>query len=156
MTPIIQSNTQIIIMRGLPGSGKTTWIDRHIVAHPGTSFVRCSADHFFEKDGEYLFDSRQLDRAHRMCFHHFVEACTITRPDFIYVDNTNSTLWEMAPYWQFGRMYGGKVSFEEMNEWDRAKLAKRNLHQVSYSTIRIMAARWEFLPTYWLDAATGL
>ena len=63
----------VIIMRGLPGSGKS-YLSRRVAAAAAeavqaagdTTPVFCSADHYFERpDGSYAFNPSQLVRASR-------------------------------------------------------------------------------------------
>ncbi|KKW29909.1 MAG: hypothetical protein UY72_C0029G0002 [Candidatus Uhrbacteria bacterium GW2011_GWD2_52_7] len=82
----------VIIMRGITGSGKSTFVAKNF---PGATVV--SADHFFEQAGGYAFDGTRLEDAHRACFKAFMDA--IMRGDeTIVVDNTNVESWEIAPY----------------------------------------------------------
>lgn len=51
------------ILRGAPGSGKTTWA----LANRQTSTL-CSADHYFTgPDGVYRFDASKIGLAHAAC-----------------------------------------------------------------------------------------
>ena len=47
--------TQLVIIRGCPGSGKTTYAREH---YP--SYKCFAADDFFEKNGKYIFNPRLL------------------------------------------------------------------------------------------------
>ena len=54
----------LILVRGLPGSGKTTLAIKLAAAYPGAACL--SADNYFTDalTGEYRFDSAQLEQAH--------------------------------------------------------------------------------------------
>jgi len=49
------------LIRGLPGSGKTT------MAKKIEGFEHFEADQYFEKDGSYEFDPSELNSAHEEC-----------------------------------------------------------------------------------------
>ena len=90
---------KIVIMRGMPGSGKS-----HYVAENYPDAYVCSADSFFErlalKEGKtYLevFDPRMLSRAHAECLHEFTMALASNEP-VVVVDNTNTQQWEYMNY----------------------------------------------------------
>lgn len=51
-------NRELLLIRGLPGSGKTTMAKQY--AQIG--YVHCEADQYFERDGEYRFDGRMRSR----------------------------------------------------------------------------------------------
>ncbi len=95
---------KVIILRGISGSGKTTWIAKNTPE----AFV-VSADHFFlDENNEYRYDATKLQEAHESCYRAFIEALTDKRP-LIAVDNTNVALWEITPYNLAARAFGYDV-----------------------------------------------
>ena len=80
-----------VIMRGLPGSGKSTLAKE--IASGSKSFVICSADDFFMKDGEYVFNPKLLWKAHEICIKKF-EANLKKETEIVILDNTNTKKWE--------------------------------------------------------------
>lgn len=94
---------RISVLRGISGSGKTTWAKQH----EGKALV-LSTDHYFLVDGEYRFDPMKLGENHRRCFREFAEAVLKSEP-WIIVDNTNLSAWEYAPYVVMGEAYGYQV-----------------------------------------------
>lgn len=127
---------RMIIMRGLPGSGKSTTALRK---YPRAWIV--SADHFFMNDGSYKFDATQLGAAHNSCFREAMSLCQ-DRAHQIVVDNTNTTRAEYTPYVALARAYGYDVSLL----WVSAPVElciMRNVHGVPAEVIRAMYARWE-------------
>lgn len=147
-----------IVMRGVSGSGKSTWIRG---AHPD-GFV-LSADHFFMKDGKYLFDPDQIAQAHHTCLRRFVLACSLAAwnhyaptPDqegVIIVDNTNTSLAEMAPYCAVALAYGHQLQVVNLVVDDLAVCARRNKHGVPLSAIESQQIRLiesaKHMPPWW-------
>lgn len=93
---------QLILFRGLPGSGKST-----------LSESICddvySADMFFERNGEYHFDATQLRTAHEWCRSH-VESALHAEVPIIGVANTFTQQWEMDPYFELAKKYDYRIS----------------------------------------------
>ena len=54
---------KLYIVRGLPGSGKSTFAEALV----GSDFLVCEADKYFIVDGEYKFDATKLRQAHEWC-----------------------------------------------------------------------------------------
>ncbi len=96
---------QIIIMRGLSGSGKTTY---HKNNYPEA--IVCSADDFFAAhvDGLYKHNHDLIGQAHQECFAKFLNAVAEGHP-VIVEDNTNIQRWEVSPYYLTGMVFGYQV-----------------------------------------------
>jgi predicted kinase len=131
-----------IVLRGIPGSGKST-----LTKTFGKATV-CSADNAFMKDGEYKFDISELGNAHASCLRAFIEACQ-RQEELVVVDNTNTMVVEMAPYVSVAMAYGYEVEiiFCKVS----AKTSKeRNVHGVPGKTIESMERRIQSsFPFHW-------
>lgn len=93
---------QIYLLRGLPGSGKSHWVQTKL-----NNPVVCSADDYFIVDGVYCHDASLLDEAHTESLKKFIKAL-INEESPIVVDNTNICVWEMAPYVQLAKTFWGR------------------------------------------------
>lgn len=154
---------KVTIMRGLPGSGKSTYIENQFTsgAWDRINTLICGADHYFTSEGEYLFDGKALPDAHRACMHAFllnlarftVHGYTgFAQPPFltrIVVDNTNVQRWEYMPYVSVAEAMGAEVELIHVyppggnkHEWIDV-CAKRNSHGVPRKSIEAMINRWE-------------
>jgi predicted kinase len=135
----------LVIMRGLPGSGKSTKV--HSLTSVSESFVVCSADDYFidRETGEYNFNPAGLAAAHAACKADALSAMA-SGVELVVVDNTNIQHWEYEPYIEFAKTYNYTVQIIVVggrSESDRAIYAARNTHGVPESSIRRMAERWE-------------
>lgn len=97
---------QVIILRGLPGAGKSTVASTLALATRGAI---CSADHYMvDSNGEYHFDPDKLKDCHDLCFNQFCKELADAvqdkcyelknQPYTIIVDNTNTQYWEFQRY----------------------------------------------------------
>jgi len=140
--------TKVIIMRGIPGSGKSSWAEKH---YPECH--HCSADNYFtSEDGEYEFNPAEIGNAHRSCMKAFltaIEFCEQIDSQWpIVVDNTHTQLWELSPYLQVARAMGYDVTVVTV-QCDIDVAAKRNTHGVPENAIHAMANRFESIPPFW-------
>jgi len=92
-------------------------------------------------DGEYLFNPAKLREAHQACLVSFLDL-TQYGEELVVVDNTNLSLWEMAPYVQVGAVRGYAVEVIRVNAPEKL-CASRNIHKVSERTVLNMARRME-------------
>ena len=126
------SDPVLYIIRGLPGSGKTT-LARKLVAH-GRHF---EADMFMVDDsGQYMFQPEKLSHCHRSCKQHTEAAMSMEAAD-VAVSNTFSQMWEYQDYLDLADRYGYAVQVVECSgSWDSE-------HSVPSSVIERMRDRWE-------------
>jgi predicted kinase len=139
---------RVILMAGIPGSGKTHYTNNKLGAHESVS-----ADAgFVGSDGVYRFDPARLGAAHGDCLRAFVSAL-MKGAETVVVDNTNTTAIEMAPYVALAAAYGYVVEIVRF-ACDPAVAAARNVHGVPERACRAMAERLERtfqdgLPPFW-------
>jgi predicted kinase len=127
------------IMRGLPGSGKST-IARHLIGDLG---VIHSTDDFFVQNGKYYFDPEKLRANHDKNFRAFCESIAQEVP-VVVCDNTNSKHWEYKRYLETAQKAGYMVSIVFMPHPTPEIAAKRNTHNVPIAIIVQMKERWEY------------
>lgn len=140
---------KVTILRGISGSGKSTY------AKTLNPDIILSADDFFMVNGTYKFDPALLSAAHGDCLRRF--ATLIDRPkdrapSHIVVDNTNTTVAEVAPYAALALAYGCELEIVTVNpnlSWEIG--AERNAHNVPAEVIQNQWKRLseERLPIRW-------
>ena len=125
---------KVIILRGIPGSGKSTESKKY----PDAYIV--SADHYFiGSDGIYRFDISKIAAAHGQCKGRFTSALKAKKP-LIIVDNTNTTAKEFKFYIDEARAYGYEVEIVRIL-CDPEVALKRGVHNVPKDTVIKMAGR---------------
>jgi predicted kinase len=134
----------VIIMRGVSGSGKTTYVREH---YPGATVV--SADDYFTKDGAYCFNPAALDEAHADCFRRFIYALENGAPTVV-VDNTNATAAQVSPYALGARAFGYEVRIITLQVHPETAF-ERNVHGAPLSIIRKQATELQGLPSYYAE-----
>jgi len=97
---------QLILLRGLPGSGKSTFAKT-------LGGIHIEADQYFMRDGVYEFDASQIKNAHNYCqsqtrawMSHNGEQI---KTDRIIVSNTFTQEWEMDAYFEMAEEFGYQV-----------------------------------------------
>lgn len=161
MTPNeLSMKPTMVILRGLPGSGKTTWLKKTITEMP-TRPHWVSADDFFVKNGVY-FDPRMIGEAHAQCFReaigHFDESIGRANWAPIIIDNTNTQLFEIAPYVQLANAF--MVDCRILTFWcDPIVAHARNTHGVPLATVMRMYSNLlesnANMPPFWRHEVIG-
>lgn len=127
-----------VILRGLPGSGKSTFAKR--LANE-FGFVHLEADDHFYVNGEYKFDPARVADAHALIAR---DALThLQNGRRIVVANTHVRLWEMAAVVGAAALSQRRLCIAQCSgHYD-------NIHHVPNNIIFAMTARWEKLPAAW-------
>jgi len=149
------------ILCGISGSGKSTMVERLMDKYVNKGQLRagyvCSADHFFiNADGDYHFDPSELSMAHAECLKNFVTLVLVSMGkrsnDLIIVDNTNTTVAEVAPYAALALAYGADLELIII-DCDPDLASKRQVHGVPTSVVQQQHNRLTklagSLPTWW-------
>ena len=129
---------ELFLLRGLPGSGKTT-----LANQLGGSLVE--ADRYFMEYGEYKFDASKLKEAHAWCREQVQNWMETNDRGFdvprIVVSNTFTQEWEMKPYYDLAREHGYMV-FSLIVE---NRHGGKNVHNVPEDKIEQMRKRFEVI-----------
>jgi hypothetical protein len=132
----------LYIVRGLPGSGKTTIAKRisEISTFVHRSCFHVEADMFFDIDGEYVYEPKLVSAAHAWCQSQTERE--LYRGNSVVVANTFTTIEEMIPYFLIVKklMAIGYMIKIIINEADGDF---GSVHNVPKEVITKMDERWE-------------
>lgn len=133
----------LYIVRGLPGSGKSTFARKLV----GSDFLVCEADKYFidKETGEYKFDGSKIKDAHRYCqdlVETYMKDSMVNNQWYrnIAVSNTFTQEWEMQPYFELAKKYGYTVFVTIVENYHGGK----NVHGVPDDKLEVMRNRFEF------------
>ena len=128
------------IMQGIPGSGKSTYAN-------SLNVMVCSADDYHVGEGgTYNWKPDKVGAAHQACMLKFLTRVYNGR--HVCVDNTNTTLEEMAPYVRVAQAMGYIVRIHTF-VCSAETSAQRNTHGVPLKSCERMLARMATPPKRW-------
>ena len=120
----------LIILRGVPGSGKST------VAFLFGGMICCTDDYFTDADGNYNWNLEEVGIAHKTCQVKCEDAMKNNQEKII-IANTNTTDKEMKPYEELAKEYNYKVFYLVIEN----RHGNNSLHNVPEETITKMSDR---------------
>lgn len=127
------------IMRGLPGSGKSTTA-KELVGEFGA--IHSTDSYFYLEDGEYRFDTSRLEEYHERNFKAFCQSLDDGFPVVI-CDNTNIKREHYERYAEAASLAGYMVMFVAMPHPTADVAAGRSVHNVPASIVERMISDWE-------------
>ena len=132
---------ELILVRGVPGSGKST--TAKLLGAGGSGYAHFEADMYFMVDGVYKFDPAKIRDAHAWCQGSVERAMLLNHTaghnSTIIVSNTFTQEWEMKVYYDMAKTYGYTV-FSVIVE---NRHGGENLHGVPEDKVQIMKDRFE-------------
>jgi deoxyadenosine/deoxycytidine kinase len=128
------NNLKLILIRGISGSGKTTYAKKLMQQDPSLSHYE--ADMVFYNDkGEYKFNPSLIHQAHEWC-----QAKTredLSKGKSVIVSNTFTERWEMQAYLKMAEDYGAEVIIK------KASGNYKNVHDLTPDKIEIQRKKWQ-------------
>ena len=125
----------LILLRGLPGSGKTTLAK--ILSEEG-QYPILSVDDYFTNPGtgEYKFEFDKNHLAYKSCEER-TKSCMETGMEKIFLDNTFTLEWEMEPYFKMAAAFGYRVFVLTVEN----RHGSANAHHISNEQLKKMAEK---------------
>jgi hypothetical protein len=124
----------LFIVRGLPGSGKST-IARQCVADGNGMVAHVEADMWFERSGTYKYEKEELPNAHKWCQDECLRL--LKEGKTVIVSNTFTRKWEMKPYIRMAEAMGIPRHYYNCTG------NYESIHNVPADAMDRMRARWE-------------
>ena len=127
----------LILLRGLPGSGKSTIAK--VLSEEGKYPVH-SVDSYFtnHKTGVYNFEFDKNHLAYKNCEELARESLSSGIPK-VFVDNTFTLEWEMEPYFKMAAEFGYRIFVLTVENHH----GSANIHDISEQQLRKMAEKYK-------------
>lgn len=127
---------ELILIRGLPGSGKSTFANRLQSLIPYS--VHYEADMFFyDEHGNYNYDREKIKEAHAWCLN--MAHSGLCDGKTVIVANTFTRRWELRQYYNMVHRSWNGVQITEIICNNNGQ----NTHGVPSEHIEAMRKRWE-------------
>ncbi|MEI6509151.1 MAG: AAA family ATPase [Bacteroidota bacterium] len=127
----------IILLRGLPGSGKTTLAK---VLSDNEKYPIHSIDDYFtdKKTGEYKFIFEENYLAYKKC-EDDTRKSLADQIEKVFVDNTFTIEWEMEPYFKLASEFGYTIYVTTVEN----RHGSKNTHDVTNEQLQKMADKYK-------------
>jgi predicted kinase len=124
---------EVIILRGIPGSGKSTLI-KELEKQKNKSGIVCSADDFWYYGKEKVIENYKYNfkisfKAHKYCLSKFEKAIG-DEESLIFVDNTNINKKDFKKYIDLAIQGGYTVTLHSITGFNPEDSFKLNVHNV--------------------------
>ena len=126
-------------MRGLPGSGKTSWIHNYMLTENKPYYI-CSYEYFFNEK-----NPRDLPRSYNLCFKQYIEYLYVGK-NYIFIDNPNIEKWEYNNYITLGKLFNYDIKTIEIecpNEDYLGVYRDRCKNNITLKKMESLYHRWQ-------------
>lgn len=142
----MQSNQQKIalILRGVPGSGKSSFVDMILKAYPMAA-IHAVDDLHRDSDSHFVWNEPKTRAFYLLNFANFIKSCESEMP-LVVCDCINLTVEDFEPYLEAAREFGYQA-YVVVPDMPTAEVAAvRNAHGVTKHQIDEMFNSWENWP----------
>lgn len=136
MQPETHRLPTLVILRGLPGSGKSSLAQ--VLSEEGKYPVFSIDDYFTDSEGNYQFIYNENYKAYALCEMNCMQAMEAGVKK-IFIDNVFSLDWELEPYVQLASAYKYRLfvlTVEKRHEGE-------NIHGIEAEQIERMAEKYK-------------
>jgi cytidylate kinase len=126
------------MLRGLPGSGKTTLAE--VLSEEGKYPVYSVDDYFTDEQGNYEFHFDKNHLAYKACEENVLKDMKAGIKK-IFLDNTFTLEWEMEPYFKMASEFNYRVFVVTVENRHKGM----NTHDIPEEAIRKMAEKYKVI-----------
>jgi predicted kinase len=127
----------LILLRGLPGSGKTTIAN--VLSEEGKYPVHSIDSYFTNPETEaYQFEYDKNHLAYKNCEEQTRASLSSGYPK-VFVDNTFTLEWEMEPYFKMAAEFGYLIFVMTIEN----RHGNTNIHEISNEQVEKMAGKYK-------------
>ncbi len=131
----MKKNT-LFLLRGLPGSGKTTLAKA--LSENGKYPVHSIDSYFTNENGAYNFEFDKNFLAYKNCEDQTRKSLE-SKCEKVFVDNTFTLDWEMEPYFKLSSEFDYNLFVVTVENYHNNK----NIHDISNEQLEKMAAKYK-------------
>lgn len=139
------SEKLLILVRGLPGSGRSQLAFETWLGYKRTGVVFATDDFFLDANNNYVYDPTKLQLAHSWNLGRTRESMQRSVSPIL-IDNTFSKNWEARKYFELALVYGYEVRVKQANtRWafNPEECARRTKKGLTVQAIDRILFRWD-------------